>query len=104
MSYSVRITVRAGRDLALLFEEIHADRSAAALKWYLGLKKAILSLERSPNRCPQTPETPRLRHLLYGRRPHVYRVIFRVIEAERMIEILHIRHGARHAFRGSDPK
>jgi plasmid stabilization system protein ParE len=104
MSYSVRITIRAERDLGLLFEAIHADRSTAAWKWYRGLKKAVLSLEKTPNRCPQTPEDPKLRNLLYGRKPHVYRVIFRVVEAEWAVEILHIRHGARRPFKRLDRK
>jgi mRNA-degrading endonuclease RelE of RelBE toxin-antitoxin system len=54
-----------------------------------------------PNRCPATPENPRLRHLLYGRKPHVYRVIYRVLENEKRVNVLHIRHGARRKFKAS---
>src|SRR3954454_6271204 len=104
MSYSVSFTVRAQRDPAILFEIIHADDSAAAGKWYRGLKHAILRLEDSPNRCPQTAESQKLRHLLYGRKPHVYRVIFRVIEKDKRVEVLHIRHGARRRVRPTDLK
>lgn len=68
MAYLVRLTVRAQRDLALLFHEKNAEHSDAALKWYRGLKKAILSLEDHPGRCPATPEHPGLWHLLYGHR------------------------------------
>jgi toxin ParE1/3/4 len=42
-----------------------------------------------------TPENAQLRHLLYGNKPHVYRVIFRVIEKQKRVDVLHIRHGAR---------
>jgi len=63
MAYLVNVTVRAARDLAILYQEIHAGNSDAALKWYRGLKNAILSLERHPNRCPVTPENTNLRHL-----------------------------------------
>ena len=104
MSYSVSFTARAQRDFAILFETIHADESDAAGKWYRGLKQAILRLEDSPNGCPHTPESPKLRHLLYGRKPHVYRVIFRVIEKEKRVEVLHIRHGARRPVRRADLK
>jgi len=73
-----------------------------ALKWYKGLREAALTLEKLPNRCPATPENPQLRHLLYGRKPHVYRVIYRVLENEKRVNVLHIRHGARQKFTASD--
>ena len=104
MGYLVSMTTRAERDLAWLFERIHGEDSAAARKWYLGLKAAILSLEDLPNRCPVTREDPKLRNFLYGRKPHVYRVIFRVVERERRVEVLHIRHGARRTFKKADLK
>jgi toxin ParE1/3/4 len=101
MTYLVSLTARAERDLALLFEAIHADDSETALIWYRGLKKAILSLETLPNRCPPTNENARLRNLLYGSKPHIYRVIFRVLEKERRVEVLHVRHGSRRPLKRS---
>jgi toxin ParE1/3/4 len=95
MPYLVNITARAERDFASLYEEIHAAESGTALKWYMGLKKAILSLEGLPYRCPVTRESAQLRHLLYGRKPHVYRVIYHVLEKQKRVDVLHIRHGAR---------
>jgi plasmid stabilization system protein ParE len=94
MAYLVSIAVRAQRDLISLYEDINANESAAALRWYLGLKLAILSLEEHPNRCPVTPESKQIRHLLYGHKPHVYRVIYRVSEKKKRVDILHIRYGA----------
>jgi len=102
MAYLVKITPRAKRDLALLFKGIHAGESESALQWYKGLRAAALTLEKLPNRCPATPENPQLRHLLYGRKPHVYRVIYRVLENEKRVNVLHIRHGARRKFAASD--
>jgi toxin ParE1/3/4 len=104
MAYLVSVTARAERDLVLLFDAINAERSDAALKWYKGLKKAILSLEEQPNRCPETPENAKLRHLLYGHKPHVYRVIYRVTEKTKQVDVLHIRHGARQRFKRSEIK
>jgi toxin ParE1/3/4 len=95
MTYLVRITSRAERDLAYLFEEINAKYSYAAREWYRGLKEAMLSLEENPNRCPVTRKKDELRHLLYGYKPHVYRVIFRVLKRQKVVEVVHIRHGAR---------
>jgi plasmid stabilization system protein ParE len=40
--------------------------------------------------------------LLYGRKPHVYRVIYRVLSDEKPVDILHIRHGARREFNPTD--
>ena len=98
MAYLVNLTARAERDFAELYEEINAEYSDAALKWYRGFKEAILSLEARPNRCPVTPENNKLRHLLYGNKPHVYRAIYRVLERQKQVEVLHIRHGARRRF------
>src|SRR5579862_3532624 len=50
MAFLVRVTARAERDLANLYGEIDAEHSDAALKWYRGLKKAVVSLEDYPNR------------------------------------------------------
>lgn len=101
MAYLVNITSRAERDLACLYEEINAAHSGAALKWYRGLKGAILSLAEQPKRRPVTPESNKLRRLLYGNKPHIYRVIYRVLEKPGQVEVLHIRHGARRKFRAS---
>ena len=102
MAYLVNITARAERDLAHLYSEINAAHSDAALKWYRGLKEAILSLEEKPNRGAVTRENRGLRQLLYGQKPNIYRVIYRVLERQKQVEVLHIRHGARRKFKPSD--
>ena len=95
MEYRVKIMPRAGRDLAGIYEWIDAGSSDAALTWCTGLREAIRSLRTNPNRCPTTPEDRALRCLLYGGKPHFYRVIYRVLEKPKVVEVLHIRHGAR---------
>ena len=102
MAYLVSLTTRAERDLALLYVKINADDSDAALKWYRGFKEAILSLEELPNRCPVTPESDKFRHLLYGNKAHIYRAIYRVLEKQKQVEVLHVRHGARRKFVRAD--
>jgi toxin ParE1/3/4 len=42
-----------------------------------------------------TPENRALRHLLFGKKPHVYRVIFAIDGRALVVRVLHIRHGAR---------
>jgi plasmid stabilization system protein ParE len=102
IAYLVNITPRAERDFARLYQQINAEESDAALKWYRGLKEAVLSLDDQPNRRPVTPKKGQLRHLLYGKKPHIYRVIFRVFEKQKRVDVLHIRHGARQQFKASD--
>jgi toxin ParE1/3/4 len=102
MAYRVRLMPRARRDLSALYESIGARDSDAAFKWYCGLKGAVLTLRNNPDRCPVTPENNDHRHLLYGNRPHVYRVIYKVSERQKQVHVLHIRHGARRAFTPSD--
>jgi toxin ParE1/3/4 len=93
---------RAQRDLAGIYGSINAQTSDAALIWYAGLRKAIRSLRSNPNRCPATPENKDLRHLLYGSKPYIYRVIYRIKESQKEVDILHIRHGARQEFKVTD--
>ncbi len=102
MVYRVSIGPRAEWDFDDLYVVIDAQSSPVAQRWYQGLKQAILGLQKQPNRTPTTPESKRLRHLLYGNKPHIYRVIYRVKEKRRRVEVLHIRHGARRRFRASD--
>ncbi len=98
MAYLVRIAERAERDLAAIYAAINAEHSDAALRWFLGLDHAVSTLSENPHRSPFTPESRNYRRLLYGKKPHVYRVIYRVLESKREVEILHVRHGARDKF------
>jgi toxin ParE1/3/4 len=102
MAYHVKVTIRAKRDLADIFKESNAGHFDAALKWYRGLTEALFTLEEMPDRCPAIRENAELRHLLYGKKPHVYRVLYRVMEKQKRVEILHIRHCARQEFTLTD--
>ena len=74
---------------------MNATESRTALRWYKGLKQAILTLETDPSRCPFIPEDARFRHLLYGRKSHIYRIVYRVLERKRVAEIVFVRHEKR---------
>jgi len=104
MAYEVSIVGRAQRDLENLYREINADRHSAANKWYLGLKAAMSSLRDQPYRCPPIAARAKSRNLFYGRSPHIYRVIYRILERERQVEILHIRHGSRQTISSKELK
>ena len=77
----------------------NAAESYTAARWYNNLEQAVYALASHPQRCPLAPETRsvkrELRHLLYGKKPHVYRVIYEVDEKWRAVLVLAIRHGAR---------
>ena len=99
MAFRVKLTVRARRDLAAIYEYIHAESSAQAFAWFNGLEAAILRLEQRPERGAVTRESSRLRQLLYGNKPHIYRIIYSLQRRTRLVSVLHIRHGARREFR-----
>jgi toxin ParE1/3/4 len=98
MVYRVELTERAARDLRRVHRTINAEGSAQAHDWFNGLEKAVFSLDEHPARAPVIPEDASQRHLLYGRRPNIYRIIYAIDESSRVVTVLHIRHGARKAF------
>jgi toxin ParE1/3/4 len=95
MEFLVELTSRAERDLAAIYEYIHAESSDQAFRWFNGLEDTIYSLSSQPERGVCTRENATLRQILYGRKPHVYRVIYRIVRRTGTVQVLHIRHGAR---------
>ncbi|MBS1823028.1 MAG: type II toxin-antitoxin system RelE/ParE family toxin [Acidobacteria bacterium] len=89
---------RAERDLEIIFQFVQADTSTTANKWFNGLIDAIESLSVLPQRNPGTTEDPALRQLLYGNKPHIYRIIYSIDLSRKIVDILHVRHGARDSF------
>jgi hypothetical protein len=57
---------------------------------------------RTAEPMPVTRKKDKLRHLLCGDKPNVYRVIYRVLEEQKYVEVLHIRHGAKRKLKPSD--
>lgn len=106
IAYRVELTARAARDLEILYLEKNAVESPAAAHWYNELEHAVYTLEARPNRCPAAPEARKvkrqLRQLLYGVKPHVYRVIFEVDERRQCVWVLTIRHGARKLLKSAE--
>lgn len=97
LEYHVKIS-----DLALLDAEDYVQfirqvkkQPKAADRWFHGLVSAIFSLANLPSRCAPIPEIDdfpfELRHLIF----HSHRIIFRVDEASKTIEVLRVYHGSR---------
>jgi len=51
-----------------------------------------------PYRGRITTEASQFRQLLYGNKPHMYRIIYSIDDSLKRVLVLHIRHGARAAF------
>ncbi|HEV3041421.1 MAG TPA: type II toxin-antitoxin system RelE/ParE family toxin [Candidatus Angelobacter sp.] len=98
MVYRVEMTLRASSDLVDIYWRINAADSPQAFAWFSGLENVIQSLDKQPRRGAVTLESAKLRQLLYGTNPNVYRVIYKVDESAQTVYVLHIRHGARTAF------
>src|ERR1039458_2369359 len=98
MAFRVKTTTQAKRDLDdILPRLVSREAGETGLSWFQGLHRAVATLADSPQRCALAPENAvfpfEVRHLLYGRKPHVYRIIF-TIEGNK-IGRAHIRHGRR---------
>jgi toxin ParE1/3/4 len=98
MAFRVETTEEAERDGHGILDWLISEHAGeAGLHWFEGLEKAIASLSTFPERCPLAPENAafpfEVRHQIYGRKPHVYRILF-TIEGDR-VSVLHIRHGRR---------
>ena len=93
MAYRVEVLPQAARDLRLIARRIAVEDSDHAKEWYAGLTGAILSLDEHPLRGGVVRERVGYRKLLYGTKPHVYRIFYRV-DGD-VVSVAHVRHGAR---------
>lgn len=98
MTFRVSISREAEREGKAILEWLLSQHAGdTGLRWFEGLEKAIASLAEMPERCSIAPESKQLsfevRHLLYGRKPHIYRVVF-TIECD-TVYILHLWHSRR---------
>src|SRR5271170_2514565 len=98
MTYKVETTAAAERDAdAILGWLLSEHAGETGMRWFAALQDAIASLAEFPARCPLAPENAtfpfKVRHLLYGRKPHVYRILFTIEGGT--VYVLNIRHGRR---------
>jgi plasmid stabilization system protein ParE len=98
MAFRVEISLQAEHDAEAILDWLISQHTGeAGIDWFLALDHAFASLARFPERCPIAPESSRfpfeVRQLFYGRKPHVYRILF-TVNAD-VVQVLHIRHGRR---------
>jgi len=94
-TYRVELLPLASRSLRAIYKRIEPEHSAKAADWFNDLTTAILELDQYPARCPVIPEDENVRHLLYGNKPDIYRILFEINEGKRLVTVLNIRHSAQ---------
>ncbi|HWE01232.1 MAG TPA: type II toxin-antitoxin system RelE/ParE family toxin [Tepidisphaeraceae bacterium] len=103
MKYRVELTENAQREAAAAYDW-HAERNARAAAWFSGVVDAIEGLSEMPTRWGLARESAEfdepVRQLLYGRSPHVYRVLF--ISRSDVVFVVRVRHGARRTLLRSE--
>ena len=99
MAYRVEIARNAEAELEELYLWVVERAPHQGARWFNGLERAVLSLSDHPRRCPIAPESvdpeSPIRVLHYGRKPHVYRILFVIDEPARTVHVVHVRRGAR---------
>src|SRR4051812_39852608 len=98
MAFRVEITAEAQRDVDAIYEWFVLQHAGeAGLRWFSALEIAIQSLRDFPERCSIAQDLLHLsfevRQLLYGNRPHTYRILFTI--QNDTVYVLNIRHGRR---------
>ena len=90
--YGVIVTPEAEAGIVAAFQYILERSPLNAEKWLRALYKKIDSLEQMPERCPLARENEyfeaTLRHLVFKSN----RIIFRIDEAKRIVQILLLRN------------
>ena len=98
MAFRVEMSAQAEEDASAILNWLISQHAGdTGIRWFLALEEAITSLSKLPERCTLAPESTcfpfEVRQLLYGHKPHVYRILF-TIDAD-VVRILHIRHARR---------
>jgi plasmid stabilization system protein ParE len=101
MAFRVEPTLSAKLDLDEILTWLKEHEAGdSGLRWFLKMQEAVYSLTRLPLRCPLAPESTvfpfEVRQLVFGRKPHQYRILF-TIDGDTVV-VLHVRHGRRLPF------
>ncbi len=98
MAYQVALADSAKADANQIYDWVIERAPVRGPEWFEELIDCLHSLENLPHRCPLAREAEaakrEIRCLLFGKRRIVYRILYQVDEARKMVWVLHIRHGA----------
>ena len=93
MQFQVIITPSAKADIFEINTWLLENHSDSAESWLWGISEAVTSLSKFPERCPVSPESDAfdviVRQLIYGKKPHTYRILFSVQDEK--VYILRVR-------------
>lgn len=102
MAYQIKITTPAENDIYSAFDRVKKLAPSVSEKWLRGIFKSIFTLTEMPDRCPMAPESETLgvpiRHLLFGKRSAIYRIIFDIQnepKVEPLVRVLRVWHGKK---------
>jgi plasmid stabilization system protein ParE len=93
MSRRVVLQRLAAEDLDEAYRRAAENAPLAAARWLERFEASLATLAKNPERCPFARENGKtaleVREILFGRRPHVFRVIFTIdTDAVRILRIL----------------
>jgi plasmid stabilization system protein ParE len=95
MAYRVSLTNRVLRELDEIHSEINVVGSAGAARWFARMEDTIQLLASSPRMGKPAREVPGVREIIYGKKPHLYRILYEVDESTKSVDVLSIWHGRR---------
>ena len=98
MDYRLLYTQRALNDLAEIVGDSAKDDADAASSFGSSLLDHIELLARFPRMGSAIPNRPRVRKLVHS----PFLIYYQVDDDKRIIEVLHLRHGARKPPRSSE--
>ncbi len=98
MAYQIVLADTATADANEIYDWVAQRATIRGPEWFEELMDCLYSLESFPNRCPLAREATeakrQIRCLHFGKRRHVYRILYEVDESRKTVFILHMRHGA----------
>jgi len=95
MAYQISFTRRARRDYLQLYEAINAAQSLPAQMWLRRMEESIQLLAVTPRMGAVTHENETVRQIVYGNKPHLYRILYDIDETNDRVNVLSIWHGKR---------
>ncbi|HEY0457545.1 MAG TPA: type II toxin-antitoxin system RelE/ParE family toxin [Pyrinomonadaceae bacterium] len=99
MQFQVVITPSAKADIFEINTWLLENYPDLAEKWLWGMSEAVTSLSKFPERCPISPESEAfdetVRQLIYGKKPHTYRILFSIQDEK--VYILRVRSTRRQS-------
>lgn len=100
--YRVIITPRAGRDLEAIYDHIAHDSEQNAASMVTRILDELEPLRQLPHRKVVERQNHKLRHPVRSIPVPPYVVYSRVLDDDRIVRVLHVRHGARRPPRRFD--